>query len=380
MKKIVYFLLFICFLGKINSKFQMNMKEKIKDTSFTRQDLQTVWSSFFTKTQESSCSATNTKYNLRKIKKRRGNKLPTKKANKWDKKYGYGLAAYFFDYIDTVFQKEITSEFKLLYEKVKNIELAPESEYSDPYSIDKIILRLTKKRVPKSCDYNNPLLLAKLKEISEINNSSFDEKSYANSITAPMIYAAVKQFQWKYDSTLNDWPKNIVDTYDFDGDGRLNPREFILMTIINNKNILGGFCKYCYNDILRKLIDPIFFFIDCNNDGLITSEDMWHQFMELKRPDFKKYNIYKCVINGKKYRTSAMNDFILKNMKTYEGYVNKQEFQLGILLGYWDRQIDSQKVFCDDCQSMKNSRWDIKGNVDKVCLRILNNNDHEFGK
>jgi hypothetical protein len=75
-----------------------------------------------------------------------------------------------------------------------------------------------------------------------------------------------------------------------------------------------------------------------------------------------------------------MNDFILKNMKTYEGYVNKQEFQLGILLGFWDRQIDSQKVFCDDCQSMKNSRWDIKGNVDKVCLRILNNNDHEFGK
>jgi len=359
------------------------MNEKIKGTSFTRQDMKKIWSNLFLNSQEAQCSETNLKYNLKRLKKGlrsgRSTSLPTKKNNKWDKQYGFGLAAYFFDYIDPVFQKYFTNQFKIIYEKVKYIQLPPSSVYSDPYSIDQIIYRMTKQKLPWSPDPNDPALIAKLKELSGLNKATFNERSYINSITAPMIYAAIKKYQWKYDSSSSDWAKDIVDKYDFDGDGRLNPREFILMTIINNKNILGSYCKNCYGELLKTLIDPIFFYLDCNNDSLISSEDIWNKLGNLNRPDFKKYNMYRCVINGKKYRTSAVNDFVLKNMKTYEGYLTKEEFRLGILLGYWDRQMDTEKTFCDDCNNLKFSRWSKKGYEDKVCMRVLRNNDHDYG-
>lgn len=379
--KIIFIIIVISFFSISKSKATFSMNEKIKDTSFTRQDMHKIWSGLFLKTQESQCSETNLKYNLRRLKqgKGRNTRLPTKKKNKWDKQYGFGLAAYLFDYIDSIFQKYFTSHFKLIYEKVKNIELPRDSEYSDPYSMDKIIYRMTKQRLPKSADPNDPALLVKLKELSSLNKSNFNEKSYINSITAPMIYSAVKKYKWNYDSSVPDWAKYLVDQFDFDGDGRLNPREFILMTIINNKNILGTYCKYCYNELLSSLIDPIFFYLDCNNDALISSEDIWNKLADLNRPDFKKFNIYRCVINGKKYRTSSVNDFVLKNMKTFEGYLNRQEFRLGILLGYWDRQMDTEKTFCDDCHNLKFSRWSRGGYEDKVCLRILKNNDHDYG-
>jgi len=168
-----------------------------------------------------------------------------------------------------------------------------------------------------------------------------------------------------------------VDRYDFDGDGRLNPREFIIMSIIHNKNVLGTTCKHCYNDIITKKIDPIFRFLDCNNDGKINSEDMWANFEGLKRAPANsgKYNIYGCTIKGKKYRTGSMNDFIIKNMKSFDGYLTKEEFRAAVLLGYWDRQTDIEKIYPDDTRTFKQLRWGTDGGTDVVCQRILTANN-----
>jgi len=114
-----------------------------------------------------------------------------------------------------------------------------------------------------------------------------------------MIYSAVKKFSWYYDCSQVDWARNLIDSFDFDGDGRLNPREFILMIIINNKNILGSHCLYCFNDIITNKIDPIFYYLDCNQDGLISSEDMWNHLNFLRRGRIRRYNIYKCYVNKK---------------------------------------------------------------------------------
>jgi len=218
-------------------------------------------------------------------------------------------------------------------------------------------------------------LLDKLKSITKSNNKVFNENSYKNSITAANIFKACKDFQWNFNENENNWAKKIVDRYDFDGDGRLNPREFIVMTIINNLSILGTTCKNCYNDIITKQIDPIFTFLDCDQDNKISAEDIWGSFGSLKRKTPGKTNIYNCLVKGKKYRTNAVNDFLIKNMKSFDGFLTKEEFRAAILLGYWDRQTDVEKIYPDDTKTFKPLRWGPNGDTDLVCDRINSANN-----
>jgi len=224
----------------------------------------------------------------------------------------------------------------------------------------------------KPTDPNDQTLLDKLKAIVGKDSKNFNENSYKAGLTVSNIYKACKDFKWNHNPQETNFAKKIVDKYDFDGDGRLNPREFILMTILHNKNILGGKdCTNCFGDIISKKIDPIFRFIDCNNDGKINAEDMWTNFENLKRTTTNKYNIYDCTIKGKKYRTHSMNDFIIKNMKNFDGYLSKEEFRAAVLLGYWDRQTDVEKIYPDDTRTFKQLRWGTGGDTDVVCQRIL---------
>ena len=298
---------------------------------------------------------------------------PRKKINILDKQQGQGDSAYLFDYIDELFQADVTKEFKRIYDEVKALK-PDEKEFTEPYPLSKLVgLYSQNTKTEPASDPNDPALISKLKSILGQNQNSFDEKAYIAGITVGNIYKACKDFQWNYNPQEVNFAKRIVDTYDFDGDGRLNPREFIIMTIDNNRNILGTTCKNCYNDLISKKIDPIFRYIDCNNDGKINAEEMFEHLMSLKKKT-NNYNIYNCKIKGKYYRTSSMNDIIIKNFRNFYGYLTKEEFRAAILLGYWDRQTSSDQILLDDSRNFKKLRWDSTGATDYVCQRIINHN------
>jgi hypothetical protein len=119
----------------------------------------------------------------------------------------------------------------------------------------------------------------------------------------------------------------------------------------------------------------LFYFIDCDADGFVNAENMWQGFKMLKRVEPQKYNIYNCILPNSvnsEVRTNAMNDFILKNMKQANGFVNLDEWRRGFLLGYCDRNVDDLKVyFSDDTKCKKSERWSEDGVTDTRCQRML---------
>jgi len=108
---------------------------------------------------------------------------------------------------------------------------------------------LQKKKVE---DQNDQALLDKLKAVLSQQRKVFNENSYKAGITVSNVFKAIKELKWNANPLDRDFARKLVDKFDFDGDGRLNPREFILMVIIHNKNILGTSCKSCFNDIISK--------------------------------------------------------------------------------------------------------------------------------
>ena len=354
--------------------------------SFKQDDIKGIWEQLFSKPQGEKCAPLSPQ-ELKALKIVANVEpegitwsVPRKKINRYDKEQGYGASAYFFDYLDDVFKEDISKEFKRVFDEVK--ALTPDAkDYTDPYPLSKLVSSLSTENTANAADPGDiPVapptppkdeeLLEKLKSITKGNNNIFNEKSWKNSVTAANIFNAVKDFQWNHNPNEVNWAKRIVDKYDFDGDGRLNPREFIIMTIFHNANILGTTCKNCYNDIINKKIDPIYTYFDCDKDNKISAEDVWKNLKSLKRKSPGKNDIYKCRVKGRRYRTSAVNDFFIKNMISFDGYLSKQEFRAGILLGYWDRHTDVENIYLDDKKTFKKLRWGEDEDRDIVCERI----------
>ena len=74
---------------------------------------------------------------------------------------------------------------------------------------------------------------------------------------------------------------------------------------------------------------------------------------------------------NKDYRTTSTNDFVLKNSRKKDGFLDIEEFRTGVLLGYWDRQTDSRTIYMDDTKNMKSLRWAAGGAQDIVCRDVL---------
>ena len=118
------------------------------------------------------------------------------------------------------------------------------------------------------------------------------------------------QFQ---DLGLKDYAKSFIKKYDMNGDGRLNPRELILGALDHNKHLFGSrICNHCFEYATKK-IDAIFTYLDCNNDGIITAENLWNNLPRLKRAS-NEYNIFALGKNTG-FRTDCVNDFVLKKQK-----------------------------------------------------------------
>lgn len=284
--------------------------------------------------------------------------IPKKKKNYYEKKkIGEEASAYLFDYLDPVMQNIILEEFDKIYKAAQKIKNDP--SYTDPYQLSSIL------NLPPETPTAE--LLSKMKALVP----TFDAAIWQNSISVAQIHSIITEWGWNYDPSKPDPAKFLVDKYDYNGDGRLNPKEFIIAMIRYNKKIIGTpeTCKNCMENIVETKIDPIFMYLDCTGGNLVNAEQIWNTLKKLKRP-VVGYDYYKCTLEGGKYRTSAINDFVLKSHKTVEGRLDKEEFRLGILQGYWDRHVTENGIDKTDERNLKKFRWANDGAVDVVCERI----------
>lgn len=281
---------------------------------------------------------------------------------------------YFFDYIDDVLQKDISNEFKSLIEDAKKIPEEDPKIFEDPYSAEKLLYYWShgqEGRDPMKSD-GTPKTVdpAKLKQYK----SDFDPEAWTNSFSAGKISNIIKAFGWTGVKAQPFFFKRLIDKYDFDGNGRLDAREFLFYAIWENYKNYFQCKKHCFKDVIEKKINPLFTFFDCDTDGYIDSENLWEGGKYLKRTNPDAQNFYKCEIPkvyNKFYRTHATNDFVLKNYEIADGYLNRDEFRKGMLLGYWERQAKSNSIVDDDSINRKGDRWDSTGKKDKDCDELM---------
>lgn len=177
------------------------------------------------------------------------------------------------------------------------------------------------------------------------------------------------KWKWPVDVGLKDFALTFVKKYDMNGDGRLNPRELLLGALEHNKHLFGsGICNHCFEGVTDK-IDALFQYMDCDDDGMIGSEDLWRNLPNLNRST-SKYNIF-ALGKNEGLRTDAINDFILKNNVISRGALNKVEFRNGILFGIWDRQSDYFKIIDGSERSQKKLRWSGGRTVDQKVFKAL---------
>jgi len=76
----------------------------------------------------------------------------------------------------------------------------------------------------------------------------------------------------------------------------------------------------------------MFKFIDCDGDGLISSEDIWRAFQHL------------LVTPEIDLKPASTNDVVLKSDKAGNAKLNLAEFNRAIYIGYWQRMLEMKGV------------------------------------
>ena len=308
--------------------------------------------------------------------------LPFPKPGYDERKYGKGEAAYYFDYLDHCFQKPISNIFSKIYMEAKKIRDDPEK---DPYSLINQLKNYRNQGIANNID---PMIFMQktqdrlLERELTSANSNFNPIIFNLGISYWQLNVILKEWNWINNNLIHypDPAKHLLDKYDWDGNGRLDPREFIFLSIKENFDNLGtkNPLKNFYNQFIFAFLDPIFSYADCDGDGLINSENLWFTSENLICRDSIRYDIYKCDAknsdSNSDYRTASINDFILKNKGASDAYLSRNEFYKGILLGFWDRQVTNTGIFDSNEINEKDMRWGganfLNGTVDLECESI----------
>lgn len=276
-----------------------------------------------------------------------------------DIEMGFGTSSYMFDYLDDTLRSSILNEFQVIVQNAKKIELK-DLTYEDPYHLA-TILNGTPKKKSDNKEEENKLLLEKLTKILP----TFDVGVWSESLDAYILNDVIKQWKWNVPSG-KDEARTLIDMFDFNGDGRLSQREFVLASFTVNKNIIGKTdCLNCYSKIASDLIDPMFYFFDCDGDGKVSAEEIWNGLLLLKNN--ANSNFFNCKIDNAYYKTSAINDFVLK-ASTIKGVLTIEEFRQGILLGFWNRHLGNNSIEKLDSLTRKQERW--PSNKDIACEKL----------
>lgn len=306
--------------------------------------------------------------------------IPRRKENLFKSmKHGFEDSAFVFDWLDAYLRDDIVKEFKQIYQEAKN--------FSDIFSVPDIYNVTNQLEIFKQMGVGDfvvisvqesPEVIDKLISNLAKVNRNLRPDIYKVGITISQLVAVIKEWRWLYNKDQVKWEKKLFDKFDFDGDGRLSPNEFILLAIIHNYRTgkLGSTQgTHLFQDVCKAKIDPIFTYADCNGDGYVSAEELWYAFKQLKRGEKNDniYNMYKCDAYAEmidEYRSSAVNDIILKNDKTVVGMLTLLEFKRAILLGYWNRQVSDLEIMNDEAMTMIGERWSKDGLVDLGCERI----------
>ena len=310
--------------------------------------------------------ANNCKKQPKNLEQALNNSFPKRKKDTYSTlNLNNGPISYLIDYLEDAFKlqnKLIQTIFKLIFEDAK-AQTSP-ADFKDPYSLLKLAT-------------GNPMSTESLanEELYQkwlLKDKKFNKDVYENSITVGQVATVLKAWHWAQnkDNAVIE-AKGFVDEFDFDGDGRLNFREFIIAMIIKTKGLVATkTCTHCLEDIVLEILDPIFSFLDCKQRNIINAEEMWHGLRFLNKKNPKSYDIYSCKIRDDRYRTSAVNDFILKSNKKIMGFVNRKEFRLNVLIAFWDRYSSPMGVDEDKEKLRKEKRWGANGEKDNVCEKI----------
>lgn len=284
---------------------------------------------------------------------------------------------YLFDYIDDVFQADIVAELSATLAAARNVAEEDPKKFNEPYTPENLLFYFSggvEGRDPWK-GTNGPTTPVQIDFVKRYK-LDFDINVWNQSFSASKISNIIKSFGWGSIPSIPYYFKRLVDKYDFKGYGRLDAREFLFFAIWENYKTYSQCKQFCFKKVIEEKIDPLFSFLDCDNDGYINSENIWEGLKYLKRSPANqgKYDYYKCELPksfNKFYRTHAPNDFILKNFNVADGYLNREEFRKGILLGYWERQVNGLSVATDDTINRKIDRWDGNGVEDKDCNELL---------
>jgi hypothetical protein len=295
-------------------------------------------------------------------------KIPKKKDNPFAKEQGFGDSAYLWDYLDAVIHDDMMTEIKKMYDDAMAIAKPDEKVFPDPYSLEKLIFYYSQGKEDTLNKGEDELL-----KTVAVYNKNFIADIWKKSVSVPQVYSIFQNWGW-YQLPVQDNPRKSVNYFDFNGDGRLSAYEFIIFAIVNNKKVIRKeTCKtHCFSEISKSKLDPLFAFVDCDGDGWINSENMWLGLQNLKRAE--GWDIYQCALPNSinsQVRTTSMNDFILKNYKKANGYVNLDEWRRGFILGYNDRNVNDSVIYDkDDTKNKKEQRWSTDGKTDLQCEKI----------
>ena len=313
---------------------------------------ESMWANLFSVPRTKNCSKDQLQARIKRELIEEGKLMGQKvKRSKfwWVKKWGYGPISYFFDFLDPVLRDIVTKEFDSLYKDALTFPNEMDG-FSDPFDFKRIISQ------------NNSNLSKKMIKKIEIFTKNYDSTIYEMSANTVQIKQALSKWKWALNPGDPSVYQRFVTKYDMNFDGRLNAREIILGSLYQNKQTVGSsLCEHCYFEV-SKTLDAMFLYLDCDNDGLLSSEEIWTNLRSFKR-DSEKWNIFSFG-NDENIRTAAINDFILKNMNIVKGKITRAEFRVGILLGFWDRQTEKTKILTDDSRNMKNLRWEQDDMID----------------
>jgi hypothetical protein len=325
-------------------------------------DVGDIWNDLFTVSRTTACKAEQNRLAiLAEIKNESEMRDSTMTVNDsafgWIRKWGFGPISYLMDFFDGSFRDDVLEEFKSIHNVTMHEDPENTPEYSDVFDFAG--------RIANAPEEKQDALMRDLKKFEK----TYDPIVYQLSANAVQIHKSMKNFNWFIDPGMADFAADFVSRYDINHDGRLNPKELVLGSIMFNKAILGSKkCNHCFTHIARK-IGALFTYLDCGETGFINADQMWKALPDMRR-NSSQYNIFGYG-NSENIRTNAINDFILKNEKAKDAYVSKEEFISGILLGIWDRQVSENAIIDDDARNLKKLRWSDNNMVDTAAYNYV---------
>jgi hypothetical protein len=163
-------------------------------------------------------------------------KLPQKKQNLNYKAWGVASeSAYVFDFMDYLFQDRMAKAFENWWKQCQT--LPPKIGVEDPYTLlNQLVVEYNRKggRAP----FPQPTKLQSMTDhigFMKKIKQNFDETDWILNISIPQLATIYDKFRWVYNRNDSDYFQKLLDKYDYDGDGRLDAREFIFLTIWENR-------------------------------------------------------------------------------------------------------------------------------------------------